>query len=830
MTILKEGNDILLKPSLIPHDKEKPKYTKKKKGSTLESQALLDEAANLPAFYDSPGDDFAEHMRTTLGELIKANLLAREWVAETSDLFQPECAYHGSRLGSGRTSLYDLNIAKLSASSLTILPPEVNSLNQAIILVEHINVSTSSLFKAVKFKDGEGEDGEFQEGLTVEGLILSSQKKDVYDERPTMEDVSELLKLADTVAIEIPSKTFLQALYDQANDLVVDIGRFIDRAAACKTRTKARSVGDSAKSSIEDANALRSRMGCFPLDIGLLLSLDAIIDEGVEWRREVQAIGSHTSGGRAGSRSRDEGNKGASIKRVEQLINMGEKMLFDFASELEILKDRRTQAKEWLDRLKNSFKPKSKSALRKGNPDGIELDANGQPKKMALADMRMMVEEGAELLDDQVDSRSQTSRELGKAQSVLNVAEEWLSRVRGALANGGRDMTTSDIEELKELIGESDDMPVYMEEAVVLRSHFNAMEWAKKARKVLYSNPPLPPAAQRTEAERIEAERMAAGNANTEAQGEGGGEGMEVVIKEEDETDPYREFAQPKLSELQKIAKEITKIREAVPVSVQREFALEPLIEEKDCLRIVNAVETWNSQAKRVTQGGGIKRGTKLDKCRKLYVEGATFAVNFQNELKPFRVAIINAENWIKDNADSLKMLGIPVNVERTIVEDDESSCQDESQGNGMAVDGAGAVEVQVKTDDVADIVENGNSLENFVSYGVLQRLCVAGESVVLDSEELSMAMERRLDVDHWILKMKEVCTAEDTLMVGKRNQGGGPSSGYVNGSGNGNGYRKKAKAVVRREDLVALIEEADSLRVNLSSQKKTVQVRTSKV
>jgi len=216
--------------------------------------------------------------------------------------------------------------------------------------------------------------------------------------------------------------------------------------------------------------------------------------------------------------------------------------------------------------------------------------------------------------------------------------------------------------------------------------------------------------------------------------------------------------------------------------------------------------------------------------CRKLYVEGATFAVNFQNELKPFRVAIINAENWIKDNADSLKMLGIPVNVERTIVEDDESSCQDESQGNGMAVDGAGAVEVQVKTDDVADIVENGNSLENFVSYGVLQRLCVAGESVVLDSEELSMAMERRLDVDHWILKMKEVCTAEDTLMVGKRNQGGGPSSGYVNGSGNGNGYRKKAKAVVRREDLVALIEEADSLRVNLSSQKKTVQVRTSKV
>ena len=167
------------------------------------------------------------------------------------------------------------------------------------------------------------------------------------------------------------------------------------------------------------------------------------------------------------------------IKRVEALLHEGERLNFDFTVELDILRQRQVQAKEWLDRLKNSFKSKSKGSLR-GRGSGGEV--RGQVK-MGLADMKMMVEEGTSMLDDEESGKTSTSRELNKAQSAVDIAEEWLSRVKEVLAAG---IAGGDLTDLKDLIRESDEMPVYMEEAVVMKSHLNAMEWAKKAAKIMY--------------------------------------------------------------------------------------------------------------------------------------------------------------------------------------------------------------------------------------------------------------------------------------------------------------------------------------------------------
>jgi hypothetical protein len=172
-------------------------------------------------------------------------------------------------------------------------------------------------------------------------------------------------------------------------------------------------------------------------------------------------------------------------------------MPFDFTLELEILRDKRVQAKQWLERLKNSF-PKAGGSrvgsLRKndGNNEIKDLPVNSG-EKLALADMKLIVREGEELFDDETNRTAQV-RELSKAQSVVEMAEEWLERVRDAITetidDENEDEATANeqieaIEMLQELLSEADSMPVNMDECQVLRSHLLSLEWRTKARPIL---------------------------------------------------------------------------------------------------------------------------------------------------------------------------------------------------------------------------------------------------------------------------------------------------------------------------------------------------------
>lgn len=104
------------------------------------------------------------------------------------------------------------------------------------------------------------------------------------------------------------------------------------------------------------------------------------------------------------------------------------------------------------------------------------------------------------------------------------------------------DDTTSDaLSELRDLLKESDEMPVYMEEAVLLRCQLQALEWANKAALILplTSSIPLPPALLATEAEFLDSLALDTGA------GTGAVEG--------------RLKARPRLAEVQRLAKEIKK-------------------------------------------------------------------------------------------------------------------------------------------------------------------------------------------------------------------------------------------------------------------------------
>lgn len=101
------------------------------------------------------------------------------------------------------------------------------------------------------------------------------------------------------------------------------------------------------------------------------------------------------------------------------------------------------------------------------------------------------------------------------------------------------DSTSDALSELRDLLKESEEMPVYMEEAVLLRCQLQALEWANKAALILplTSSVPLPPALLGAEGEVLNSLALDTGVGAVEG----------------------RHKARPRLAEVQRLAKEIKK-------------------------------------------------------------------------------------------------------------------------------------------------------------------------------------------------------------------------------------------------------------------------------
>ncbi len=97
------------------------------------------------------------------------------------------------------------------------------------------------------------------------------------------------------------------------------------------------------------------------------------------------------------------GNKPVPLKKVEFLLAEGEKLPFNFATEMSILRDKKTQAKLWLEKLKKSFVPTKAASSRRtkavAEDDGA---AAGGAEKLKLSDMKQMVSEGEALFTQDV--------------------------------------------------------------------------------------------------------------------------------------------------------------------------------------------------------------------------------------------------------------------------------------------------------------------------------------------------------------------------------------------------------------------------------------------
>lgn len=111
------------------------------------------------------------------------------------------------------------------------------------------------------------------------------------------------------------------------------------------------------------------------------------------------------------------------MTKLESLINTGEKLPVDYPEELELLRNKRTQAKQWLEKFGKSISTNYSSRTTRKNDNkstqgGLPLMSVSVGEKINISDMKKMVQQGEQLCDER------KSKELTKAIHVLDTAEE----------------------------------------------------------------------------------------------------------------------------------------------------------------------------------------------------------------------------------------------------------------------------------------------------------------------------------------------------------------------------------------------------------------------
>ena len=291
----------------------------------------------------------------------------------------------------------------------------------------------------------------------------------------------------------------------------------------------------------------------------------------------------------------------------------------------------------------------------------------GDSEKLSLEQMRVMVQEGSALYEN-----APQNKELKKANEVVKEADGWMSKAKDLIGEG--DAASQD--DLQGLLEQANCMPIALDEADYLRAHLKALQWAERAGPLL--------------------------------------EGDSI-----------------KYSELQKLNREIVKIRGAaypelevaekgVPVEVESEFFVK-LPEERKLEAQISKVEAWLVTMKQFFHSGLVKKGTTLENLRGVYEQSKFLTpVTVEHESRYLTASIQAAEGWVEEWAPTLDRLGITRCTFPTVVSE-EKSAKAPSQT---------AVEAEEEM-EVTEASDNGLSFKQFA------RLISAAKDLIVDFPEL---------------------------------------------------------------------------------------------
>jgi chemotaxis protein histidine kinase CheA len=243
--------------------------------------------------------------------------------------------------------------------------------------------------------------------------------------------------------VHLEQKIQLEDLHTRALRITNQIAFFLD----C---TNKRRQKRSRKADLQEAEELLEEAQNFALEMPAATHLKSVLRQSQDWLKESEQVL----------------NVQPSLKRLEELVALGERLPFDFSEELEKLKEKRNKARMWMEKLKKSM-PKTKITTR-------GRDGEKSKPKLELKEVQAMLNEGEQY-------RIQ-SKELCHVQGVVSSAQGWIARMKEALDTVETD---EELAGLAALLKEADQIPVFMEEVQLLKAHMQGVEWGRRASSLL---------------------------------------------------------------------------------------------------------------------------------------------------------------------------------------------------------------------------------------------------------------------------------------------------------------------------------------------------------
>ena len=679
----------------------------------------VDEVAFLPSYVESPGESFMSTFYNKLREIVRALKETRTWAAKMNDLLHKGYALNRSLKTADKCNTFETveSLHFVDATLESFKATKEKEREELLILAERAKEKRLKSGKDAKDFEEELTYNEQLRRILTEGqslavrtdeemllrnmlrffdkwcnrahLILGDSKintKKVKLHKDAIPTIIELINQAYNLPLEIFDHTLTDLIsiyikYLEAHD---DISHFLFHASVARHSVTAKKTGMSKIFNMKDAKRKMFKLqSYFEFPLPGLKDYENIIIAAESWLSQVAEVSGST----------------VSIRKVEQLISIGEGFPFDFKNELDMLRDKRQLAKQWVEKVNASLVRGSSRYSRRGQ-NAVDADI----EKPSFEVLKQIVSEGEGFLSKETTNVSSMERaqnkEMHRVVTIVEAAEEWQSKLRETFTVSETDAALA-MEELKELLKEAEKMPIVMDEVHILKAQLQLLEWGACVKSCIDSSP--------------------SGHLK------------------------YKE------------AKEHLKKLENVYDSIEKQYRADvkaniKVTEELIVREYVKEGQHWISKSKDLFQGNVIKKDASLKRLRDIYDLASSMKVDLSTEVQPVEHAINAAETWIADNESLLLKLSMHFGT-IPVKESNSHSEVEYNEGEIMNIDSDGE---DAKSKDR----KTGVYISGVVDISHITRAASTCQGLAATFAELTTFRGLSDSCSDWIKKFKEMCPA----------------------------------------------------------------------
>ena len=522
--------------------------------------ALLHESRGLPEIIATPGTSdqhLYETMLTLQSSLFDQVQKVSSWVSQSHDLLSGSVYTRNASTGKGGTLLLEQHITR--SKNLGVKVPGVSGLKHSAQVIRAWKLRVANLMQAMK-----------------------------NGERPTIDLVVQLLSEVPLLAYDPVETSYLKRLVEETKGLSAYITRMFPHVAwspfvkggMTLLLRKASSVNmGNVKVTLTDLRRYLASLNACPVHFVERDRLSEHITFAERWIVKcTHAI--------------DTQNR--NLKDLASLASEAESIPIDLSEHVSKLADAITSAQDWMNRVRKAVPRSSKT--RKGKiEDHVDL-----------ATLKSLLTEGSSANHGSSSSssgkysrssHSTTTSALSNVQDIVDKAEEWLNRAKIALENRENVETT----ELKSFLREAEDIPVAMNEVVMLQVEIESRGWHDNMKILL--QPDLP----------VEDKMTYAG--------------------------------------LVEILEEAEGIRSMLPDEIREQHVIGL---EDQAKSIEREVKEWLSK---VDTALSPNAHTPLSDLESFVTKGKTYPIDFEGRLEKLEQNIVAAKEWIVKARDMLKII-----------------------------------------------------------------------------------------------------------------------------------------------------------------------------